>query len=78
MNQSHSHTLWREPAGSGAVPTVQNFRLVLVSPGVYTFAATGTPGGSLVSDGAGGYVLTVGDFSGTGRVVFVRSVATVI
>lgn len=55
----------------GWVRTVRakRFRIVASGPDEYTILPVGSPKGSLVSDGAGGYVLTIGVLTGTGQFV---------
>ena len=55
--------------GNARVGAASRWRIVASGPGEYTLAPSGSPKGSLVSDGAGGYVLTIGDLTGSGEFV---------
>jgi len=65
-NQSHVTQMFREHV-SGSIPSVFALRFVLVSPGVYTLATSGTPAAALVEVSPGAYTLddtrTTGDLT---------------
>ena len=53
--------------GNARVGDASRWRIVASGADEYALAPSGTPKGSLVSDGAGGYVLTIGDLTGAGE-----------
>ena len=57
MTQAHGSTLWQEPAGSGATPTLTP--VVIVAAGAdYAFSTTAPAAAILITDGAGGAELS--------------------
>lgn len=75
MPNANPGALWSDQASSVASAT--RLHIVQTSPGVFEILAAGPDDAALVSDGAGGYVITPGG-SGTGRIALLGTGTAVI
>lgn len=77
MTLSSSGAVWTETPGDGVSPAAVFGVIVSIGGGDYEFAASGVEAAGLVSDGVGGYDVTVGAV-GTGKIIFVGASAVIL